>query len=244
MKKTLLLSSSLLAALSFSVLAKEPSFNYVEAGFASGFKSDDADGFELATNIDIDSSFYFTADITSKDLKSKTEKYSHDVYGLGIGYKFALDGKTTLFSHIDYLKSKISGKKSRRYHQQNGKNSINIIQTKNEKTKGNGYRFGVGIKSSISEQLQVSAEIRYNHINFKNGRSGTPGAPGVGSNGGVGGQGGLGGQTFNSNHSKKSDTTLRLGANYQLSGPTSVFGTIESDFDEAHTYSVGLRYSF
>jgi opacity protein-like surface antigen len=167
MKKKLLLSS-LLTLLPLSAIAGEPSFNYVEGGYTqySSSKnekvqsnlSDDSDyknGFKLNGRFEIDPSFFAVTDFEYLQRKDKYlegfEETKTKNYGLGLGYKMMLDGKTVLFTHIDYIQSneKIIDKGSKK----------SLI----EKTtmKGSGYKVGLGIKALLTNVIEVSSEFSY-----------------------------------------------------------------------------------
>jgi hypothetical protein len=228
MKKKILFNS-LFVFLSFSAMATQPSFNYIEGGYTTYSSSDDEDntedGLSLNGKFEIDSSFFVVADFNylSKDNNSidSFDKMSKKTYSLGLGYKMIVNAQTALFTHIDYI-------------QYNGKTEEKANKTSSaikSILRGSAYKVGVGIKSRVTDVIELSSELSYANYGTMKIKVENEYIQGF----------------------KNTYKQLNIALNYKIMDPLSLYLSAQRDFGfsnddnndfDSTKYTFGLRYSF
>ncbi len=140
MKK--LIATSVLAALtSLSAVADQPSFNFVEGGY-SDFESDivDADGLAIRGNAELTDNIFILAGYET--LSADGYDLDANQISLGMGYKFALNDNTALYTQLSYS---------------NYSYDSNVLDVDDD----DGYEIGIGARSQISNQTQLYGELTH-----------------------------------------------------------------------------------
>ncbi len=145
MKK--LIATGIIAALSsLSAMAAEPSFNFVEGGYADWDIGDGVkpDGFKIRGNFELNENFF---------LKGSYESLSQSGVDLntaivGVGYKFPVSGNTALYTHASYLDFETDSPSN--------DPGDNIDE--------DGYQLGLGVRSQISKLTQLYGEVTHYNV--------------------------------------------------------------------------------
>ena len=146
--KKLIALSVLSAVTSFSAIAEQPSFNYVEAGYTS---SEDFDGYEIKSNIAINKNFFIDAEYKNVSLEERLPSGEEvtgelDFVTLGIGYNAKINSNTAFFTRLAYAET-------------NSK-----VDFTNFDESFDGYLAGLGVRSMISQQTELYGELT--HLNI------------------------------------------------------------------------------
>ncbi|MCO7224668.1 hypothetical protein [Pleionea sp. CnH1-48] len=131
MKKLFALSAIALLSTG-AALAEQPSYDFVEFGYA---ELDEADGFVLRGNAEINDHFYFNGgyQILSQDSNDLDE------VKIGIGFKMPVTSNTSFFAHVDYLDWEFD----------NNAGSAS----------GDGFEIGAGVRSNVRAGTELFAEL-------------------------------------------------------------------------------------
>ncbi len=145
--KSAILAGALLLTTSLQVAAETPSFNFVDVGYVSNLGGDDEfDGFEIKGNFEISENLYLNAGYTNlSDDNSGPFDVDAEILTAGLGYKTNISEVSTIFAAADYLRVKVNAGGF-------GSNSES------------GYQVGVGVRSNVSESLELRAAGYYRDI--------------------------------------------------------------------------------
>lgn len=135
-----LLTVAALAVTTFSAVAENPSFNYLDVGYAN-WDFDNAgnvDGFEIKGSGEINENFYIAGDYT----RISESGDDIDLATLGLGYKYNYTDSSTFFAELDYasLNPNFGGSES-------------------------GYEVTVGVRSMITNEFELNGAVEYLDIN-------------------------------------------------------------------------------
>jgi hypothetical protein len=243
--------SSLVTFFSLSAIASEPSFHYIEGSYIKssplknekkGFK-----GLQLKEQFEINNDFFgiiqFKYLKNEKNLSNQqTQDERKKSYGFGLGYKNMIFDNVAFFTHIDYIQE--SGQTL--YITPNQRRHLNPKVNK----RGRGYQIGLGFKWALPYAFEISSELAYRDLGklTKKQAQRDP----------LTGKYVIDDKTkhyiyVQSKTQKQSSKLFKLGINYKIKAPISLYLSAEHNFDYAndkdkqndHTdYSLGLRYSF
>ena len=134
-----LLASEVLSVLSFGVLADTPTYDYVEAGYSSvDFEGLPAlTGFEIKGSHSLSDNFYVAGDHTNVSKNG----FDLRLTTIGLGYNMDVTSNSSFFTELDYA-------------------SIDADGAGNE----NGYEITTGIRSMLTEKLELKAAVEYLEI--------------------------------------------------------------------------------
>lgn len=130
-----LLASAVLSILSFGAMADTPSFDNVEIGYANfDFDGFDVTGFEIKGSKEISDDFYIAGDYAdvSKSGNSLT------LTTVGVGFKNDFSATSSFFAELDFARLDADGGVDE-----------------------NGYEVTFGVRSMLTEQLEVKAAVEY-----------------------------------------------------------------------------------
>lgn len=134
--KISIIASAVLSCFSFGVMAETPSFNFVEIGYTQldiDGTSAEPDGFEFDYNYLFSDNFYLSADYAKVDDSGVDLKMTN----LGFGYKSDISNNTAFFAQLDWSKFEI------------------------EDFDDDGYKASLGLRSSLTKNLEVTAAYEY-----------------------------------------------------------------------------------
>jgi hypothetical protein len=135
-----LLTAAAFTVATFSAVAENPSFSYLDLGYANWDidNAGDIDGFEIKGSGDINEHFYVAGDYT----RLSESGVSIDLTTLGLGYKNNFSDTSTFFAEVDYA-------------------SINPEFGSSE----DGYEVTLGIRSMVTNKLELNGAVEYLDIN-------------------------------------------------------------------------------
>jgi len=137
MNKTII-ASAVLSLLSFGAMADNPSFDNVEIGYTEFDFEDgidiDIDGFEIKGSKELSDNFYLAGDFT----RLSENGIDIDLTTFGVGYKNDFSNTSTFFSEIDYARIDADGGLDE-----------------------DGYEVTIGIRSMLSQELEVKVAAEY-----------------------------------------------------------------------------------
>jgi len=145
--KSAILSGAILVAASFQVAAETPSFNFVDIGYVSNLGgNDEFDGFEIKGNLEISDNLYLNAGYTNlSDNSIAAFDVDAEILTAGLGYKTNISEVSTVFAEVDYLRVKVD---------------VGGFGSDSE----SGYQAGFGVRSNVSENLELKAAGYYRDI--------------------------------------------------------------------------------
>lgn len=136
----LALFGALLLSISMNLLAESPTFDFVELGYtvvdAEG-EAKDFNGYDLRGSYSLGSGFFVAGDSFKANLKGSRER--RQVVTLGVGYRYLLSNRSTLFGEIDGV----------------------IVNPTGNGNHENGYEFTAGVRSNLNHWLELKAAIQY-----------------------------------------------------------------------------------
>lgn len=137
MKKTII-ASAVLSLLSFGAMAENPSFDNVEVGYTN-FDMDgiDMDGFELKGSKELSDNFYVKADyslVTESGVDLSLTK-------IGVGFKNDFSNSSTFFSEVGYARA-------------DADSDFGGLDE-------DGFEISAGIRSMLSNELEVKVAVEY-----------------------------------------------------------------------------------
>ena len=158
MKNIVAFSLITVLATASATAEQDPSYNFIEAGFAKenlnlgdGFDIK-LDGIKIRGNVEINDNFYFNGGYQSVANEYKKNIGYGDIdfskLNLGIGYKVSIAPGTSFFTHLDYLDWEFKRK-----------SSVNSLTVSDD-----GYQLGAGIRYMVTSSAEVYGEIA--HIDF------------------------------------------------------------------------------
>ena len=133
MNKTLI-ASALISTFSFGALAETPSFNNLEIGYTEyDFGSGiELDGFEISVTRELTESIYISADTA----QIEDGPFDLGLTTIGIGFKTEITNSTVFFAELSY--ADLDGDVSE-----------------------SGYEISTGIRSMVTDQLELKAGVEY-----------------------------------------------------------------------------------
>lgn len=132
--KKILLASAVLSLLSFGALAENPSFDNLEAGYTEfDFDGFKVDGFEIKGSRSFSDNLYAAWDYSSVSDNGADLKLTT----VGVGYKNDFSSDSTFFSELNYAKLDSTG------------------------FDDNGYEFTVGVRTMMTDRLELKAAVEY-----------------------------------------------------------------------------------
>ncbi|MEE4245808.1 MAG: hypothetical protein V2I33_10370 [Kangiellaceae bacterium] len=135
--KKLLLATGLVALSTINVLADEPSFDFVEGGYADNY---DADGFLLRFNATVNNDFFLAGSYESVGENS----VDLNTTVLGVGYQIESFGNASLYTQLSYLDLE--------------------IDTPFGSASEDGYQLGLGYRNQVSKETQLYSELNHKSI--------------------------------------------------------------------------------
>lgn len=148
MKKLVALSLAC-SLCSLNVMAKEPSFNFVEGGYFNG----EADsGLLLRGNAELGNNLFLN--LGSEWYEDENDTADFNFSYLGLGYKHQLDSNTSLYGLFNIVEFSVEA--------ESGPITISGSNT--------GYEYGLGVRSQLTDMTQVYGQI--SHIDFGEGEDG------------------------------------------------------------------------
>jgi len=139
--KRAIISSAILSVLSFGAMADTPSFDFVEIGYTQlsiDGTSIEPDGFEFRGSSEINDSWYIAGDYS--DISDGGASVS--LTTAGVGFKNDFSDTSSFFAEIDFARFDTNG---------GGSDS--------------GYEMTFGVRSNITEKLELKGAIEYLDIN-------------------------------------------------------------------------------
>lgn len=141
-----LFATAMLSACAFTTLAAAPSFNYIQGGYVTDLNSeDDFDGWEIKGSFELNNDFYVTGNYQNLGADIFSNNVDADLFSAGIGYKMMLSSNTAFFTELEYLHAKID---------------VQGYSSDSE----NGYQIGAGVRSMLTNALEVKAAAYYQDI--------------------------------------------------------------------------------
>jgi predicted porin len=141
-----LLATAILSACAFSSMAASPSFNYVEGGYVTDLNSDlDFDGWEIKGSFELNNDLYMLGSYQRLNTDIGFIDVDANIFSAGLGYKVALTHETALFTELEYI-------------------NVNIDAKNFASDSENGYQFGVGARTMVSDALELKAAAYYQDV--------------------------------------------------------------------------------
>ena len=137
MKKLIVLSIACSLS-SMTVLAEEPSFSFLEGGYANG-ESDT--GFLLRGNAELSSNFFLNLGMEWYEDDNDSFEFGYDY--IGLGYKHLLDDTTAVYGLINLAELSSEA--------QVGPVNVGVDSS--------GIEYGVGVRKQITDYTQVYGQI-------------------------------------------------------------------------------------
>jgi len=134
-----LLASAVMSVLSFGALADTPTYDYIEVGYSS-FDFDGVPaltGFEIKGSHSLSDSFYVAGDHASVSKNG----FDFSLTTVGLGFKMDVTDNASFFTELDYA-------------------NINADGGLDE----DGYELTAGIRSMLTEKLELKAAVEYLEI--------------------------------------------------------------------------------
>ena len=134
-----LFASAILSVLSFGAMADGPSFNNVEVGY-SNVDFDgivDLSGFELKSSWELSDNWYLAGDYSDVSEGG----FDMNLMSFGVGYKNHFSTNSAFFAQLEYAEMEADGGVDE-----------------------DGYEVTFGIRSMVSEQVELKAAIEYLEI--------------------------------------------------------------------------------
>ncbi len=142
MKNNKIILAALIGALSTNLFAAEPSFNKIEFGRASWDFDSPFDpnfsGFEMRASSMMGENVYLASSYASLTGEDSFDFLDFTMFEFGVGYKMDLSESMALFGEIDYVSTEVTGF---------GSDSSNGNQAK------------LGIKSMLTESLEITVAL-------------------------------------------------------------------------------------
>ena len=149
---------------SFSLVAKQPSFNYIETGFITlddpniGYE---LDGYKLKGMIQISKNLFISAEYKSasdKKMQQMLPRSNESTYTMaGIGYKSRVKSQLSFYTRVAHINFNYDNIGS-------GILNNNVVTTR-DKSSANGYLAGLGFKSLVTRQTELYWELA--HLNIE-----------------------------------------------------------------------------
>ena len=143
MKRTIIATA--IGLFSFNALAASPSWNYVELGYVKadidGAGDFDPDGFGVKGVKLLNENVYLTGTYSRISDDAYGFDIDIDMASMGLGYRYGLNATTDIFGEVTYEYVELS------------EGSVDEDE--------NGYGLAVGVRSMVTNNIELSGAIRY-----------------------------------------------------------------------------------